>query len=191
MIKKIFGFVDSIKNGYAVIKCDKIGYQVFFNEVSLGNLVKKENGEIEIYTYTYVREDQLSLFGFLEESELDMFEMLISISGIGPKAALGILNIADPKTIKTAIVSEDCSILTKVSGIGKKTAERVVLELKNKIDQLPDVDSEEIQVDQEVIEALLAMGYSISEAREAVKIVPRDIEDVSDKIKFALKAMRK
>lgn len=191
MIKKIYGQVDSIEKGYAIIRAEKIGYQVFFNEVSLGRLTKEEKDELELFIHTYVREDQISLFGFLEKEEIEIFELLISISGIGPKAALGILNIADPKMIKSAIINEDPSILTKVSGVGKKTAERVILELQNKIEELPQADSQKVQAEQEVIDALLSMGYSISEAREAAGNVPKQVKDVSEKIKEALKSMKK
>ncbi len=183
--------MDYIGKNYAVVKTGKIGYQVFLNEVSLGKLAAEKSGELEVFTYTYVREDQLSLFGFLSEGELDMFEMLLSINGIGPRAALGILNIADPKMIRSAISKGDSSILTKVSGVGKKTAERVVMELQNKIEEMPEAESQEAQSDQDVVDALLSMGYSISEARQAAGSVPKKIEDVSERIREALKAMKK
>ncbi len=191
MIRKIYGEVDYVGKNYAVVETGKIGYQVFFNEVSLGKLAADKNKEFEIFTYTYVREDQLSLFGFLSKEELEMFELLLSINGIGPRAALGILNIADPKMIRSAISKGDSSILTKVSGVGKKTAERVVMELQNKIEEMPEAESQEAQSDQDVVDALLSMGYSISEARQAAGSVPKKIEDVSERIREALKAMKK
>ena len=120
-----------------------------------------------------------------------MFEQLISISGIGPKAAMGILSIATPKTIKTAILNEDPSILTKVSGIGKKTADRVILELKNKVADISTGDKEEATVDVDAIEALMTMGYSNAEARDALKAVPADVRDVGARVKAALKNLGK
>ena len=118
-----------------------------------------------------------------------MFELLISISGIGPKAGMGILSIATPKTIKTAILNEDPSILTKVSGIGKKTAERVILELQNKVADISVGDKEEATVDVDAIEALIMMGYTNSEARDALKIVPLDVKDVGQRVKMALRKL--
>jgi Holliday junction DNA helicase RuvA len=133
----------------------------------------------------------LALYGFLALEELEMFELLISISGIGPKAATGILSIATPKTIKTAILNEDPSILTKVSGIGKKTAERVILELKNKVADISTGEKEEVAIDSDAIEALVSMGYTASEARDALKSVPQDVRDVGQRVKMALRAIGK
>ena len=109
-----------------------IGYRVYMSDVNMGRIAKQR--EVELFIHTHVREDQISLYGFQSQDELGVFEMLLSISGIGPKAALGILAIASPATIKNAIVEGDSSMLTRVSGVGKKTAERVILELKNKIE---------------------------------------------------------
>ena len=118
MIGKLMGKIDLIRDNYAIIGVGGVGYKVQLSKVALGRLAKQQ--EAEVFVYTYVREDQLGLFGFLNIEELEMFELLISISGIGPKAALGILTIASPKAIKTAITKEDPSILTRVSGVGKK-----------------------------------------------------------------------
>jgi len=189
MIGKIIGKVDLIQNNYVVVDVNGVGYQIFMTETALGQASQQK--EVELFIHTYVREDQISLFGFFSQKELMMFELLISISGIGPKAALGILTIASPDTIKTAILNGNASILTRVSGVGKKTAERVILELSNKIGDLPLARQQEAQTDQEVLEALMAMGYSVSEAREALKAVPSKTKDVSEKIKIALKAMKK
>ncbi|MFW5884682.1 MAG: Holliday junction branch migration protein RuvA [Patescibacteria group bacterium] len=189
MIGKLKGSVDYIRNGYAVVDVKGVGYKVQLSEMSLGKV--SAGTEAEIFTYTYVREDQLALFGFLSWEELEIFELLISVSGIGPKAGLSILNIASPNAIKTAIINQDVSILTRVSGVGKKTAERVVLELQNKIEDLPDSVQQESRGEQEVLEALMAMGYSTTEAREAAKAVSKENGDVSEKIKMALKSMKK
>jgi Holliday junction DNA helicase RuvA len=133
----------------------------------------------------------LSLYGFLTLEELEMFELLISISGIGPKAAIGILTIAEPKTIRAAVLSGDSSILTRVSGVGKKTAERVILELKNRIAELPGEDQGTARADSEAIEALVSLGYSATQAREALKSVPEKVKDVSERVREALKFLGK
>ncbi|MBU2028484.1 Holliday junction branch migration protein RuvA [Patescibacteria group bacterium] len=189
MLAKIKGKIEYIKSGYAVIGVGGLGYKVFSTPYILGKIAGQE--EAEFFLHTHVREDVLALYGFLAQEELDMFELLISISGIGPKAGLGILCIASPKTIKTAILNEDSSILTKVSGIGKKTAERVILELKNKVADISIGDKEEAVVDSDAIEALSGMGYSVTEARDILKSAPKDIKDVGERIKWALRNLGK
>jgi len=189
MISKLRGIIEYLKDNYAVVDVSGVGYKVFVTDYTFGKLAGKK--EVNLHIYTYVREDALALYGFLDMEEKEMFELLISISGIGPKAAMGILSIADSKTIRTAILNEDSSILTKVSGVGKKTAERVILELKNKVANLTESEKETASMDSEAIEALAALGYSISEAREALKSVPANIESVEEKIKAALKSLGK
>jgi holliday junction DNA helicase RuvA len=189
MIAKITGKVAFFRNNYVVVDVAGIGYKVFVTDFTMGKIAGKN--EIEVYTHTYVREDTLSLYGFLALEELEMFELLISISGIGPKAALGILSIAEPKTIRTAVISGDSSILTRVSGVGKKTAERVILELKNRITEVPGEDQGAALADSESIEALTSLGYSVSQAREALKLVPENVKDVSQRVRAALKSLGK
>lgn len=190
MIGKLKGKIDLIRDDYLFLDVNGVGYRVYASDVTLGRVAKKE--EVELFIHTNVKEDHIKLYGFETMEELTLFEMLLSISGVGPKAGLGILTIASPGTIRNAIAKEDSSILTRVSGIGKKTAERVILELKSKIDDLPGKSTEkEAVMDQEVVDALIAMGYSASEAREALKAVPKEIEEISEKIKLALKAMKK
>jgi Holliday junction DNA helicase RuvA len=155
----------------------------------MGKIAGKK--ELELYTHTYVREDTFALYGFIILDELEMFELLISISGIGPKAAIGILSIAEPKTIRAAVISGDSSILTRVSGVGKKTAERVILELKNRIEELPGEDQGAAKADSEAIEALASLGYSVSQSREALKSVPEKVKDVSERVRAALKNLGK
>lgn len=189
MIAKIKGKIEYLKNGYAVVSVGNIGYKVFVSAYAFGKMASAK--DVELFIHTYVREDTLALYGFLTREELDMFELLISISGIGPKAALGILSIASPKEIHTAIASEDSSILTRVSGVGKKTAERVILELKNKIPVISGEEGKEVMADKDAIEALTSMGYSVTEAREALKLVSKDVEDIGEKVKAALKNLGK
>ena len=189
MIGKLTGQVVLARKNYIILDVVGVGYKVFLNEVNVGKISQKQTAEV--FIFTHVREDQISLFGFLSLEELEMFELLNSVSGIGPKAAMNILNIAEPRTIKSAILNKESSILTKVSGVGKKTAERVILELQNKVEDLPETERAEAGGQQEVIEVLMTMGYSAFEAREAVKMIPKEVEDVSEKIKLALRSMRK
>lgn len=189
MIAKLKGKIEYVKDNYAVVDVNNIGYKVYLSAYTFGKVASIKDAEF--FIHTYVREDTLALYGFLALEELEMFELLISISGIGPKASLGILSIATPKTIKTAILNEDPSILTKVSGIGKKTAERVILELKNKVADISTGDKEEVAIDTDAIEALVSMGYTVTEARDALKAVSTDIKDVGERIKVALKNLGK
>ncbi|MEA1925631.1 MAG: Holliday junction branch migration protein RuvA [Patescibacteria group bacterium] len=189
MIGKLKGKIDLIRNGFILLDVQGIGYRVYATDVALGKLARKDDAEL--YIHTNVKEDSITLYGFETLDELEIFELLLSISGVGPKSGLGILTIASPGTIRNAIIQEDSSILTRVSGIGKKTAERVILELKSKVDELPGKGTEaEATIDQEVIEALITMGYSAAEAREALKAVSKNAKEISEKIKLALKAMK-
>ena len=192
MIRKLTGKLDSVGVGFVVLEIGGIGYKVFTSEVTMGHLSGLSSNETAtLFTYTHVREDQLALYGFETVEELDLFELLISISGVGPKATINILSIATPAIIKNAILKNDITPLTKVSGIGKKTAERIVLELQNKVERISIDQQKEAESGQEVIEALMAMGYSVVEAREAIKQIPDEVENESERIRLALKAMRK
>jgi len=175
---------------FIIVKPNNIGFKVFI----LSNL-NIENDEIELFTHLNVREDALTLYGFSNYKELELFELLISISGIGPKAGLGILSLADPETIKVAIAKGDASILTRVSGIGKKTAERVILELRNKF-SVADANSleeksKEISDQTDAIDALVSLGYNTSEAKRVLSEIPSEVKDIGERIKMALKRLGK
>ncbi|MFZ2153949.1 MAG: Holliday junction branch migration protein RuvA [Candidatus Moraniibacteriota bacterium] len=187
MIAKLTGKIEYSKDKWIIVDVSGVGYKVYLTDFALGKLAGSEEGSF--YIFTYVREDILALYGFVNLEEKEMFELLISISGIGPKAAMGILSVADPISIRTAILNNDATILTKVSGVGKKTAERVILELQNKVADMPLADRREALADSETIEALMIMGYSAFQAREALKKAPAELESVEEKIKFALREL--
>ncbi|MDO8565785.1 MAG: Holliday junction branch migration protein RuvA [Candidatus Moranbacteria bacterium] len=189
MIAQLEGKIAGMRGNAVILQVGGIGYLVFVSSYTLGKVASQE--QVFLHIHTHVREDQFSLYGFLNEEELTMFELLISISGIGPKMALSILSIADVNTIRTAIVNKDPSILTRVSGVGKKTAERVIVELQNKVDAVGVEDQASALRGQDTIEALTSMGYSITEAREALKLVPAEVTDVSKRIRQALKNLGK
>lgn len=190
MIGQLRGKVELMKSGYVILMVQGVGYKVFVSTYAFGKLAAADE-DVLLFIHTHVREDALVLYGFLDEEELAMFELLISISGIGPKVALSILSIADTKTIRTAIVNKDPSILTRVSGVGKKTAERVIIELQNKVDAVGVEDQATALSGQEAIEALTSLGYSVSEAREALKSVPAEATSVSARVRLALKSLGK
>jgi len=190
MISKLTGAVAEKDSNYLIIEVGGIGYKV---NVSPDVVAKaKEKEEISLFTYLAVRENSLDLYGFLEKGELVFFELLVSVSGIGPKGALGVLSQATPIQLETSITTGDCSILTKVSGIGEKTAERIILELKNKIGKISSLQgtaSKTSNVDVETIEALLALGYSQRDAQEALREIGSKTKNVNEKIKRALKIL--
>lgn len=189
MIRALEGTLGSIHPNYAILFVGGVGYQVYASPYTLGKLTGQS--EVSLHIHTHVREDQFNLYGFLTEDELSMFELLISVSGIGPKVALGILAIAEPKTIRTAILHKDPSILTRVSGVGKKTAEKVIVELQNKVSSTDVADQAGALAEQESIEALTALGYSVTESREALKSVSTDVTNVGERLKQALRSLGK
>ncbi|MEI7749625.1 MAG: Holliday junction branch migration protein RuvA [Candidatus Moraniibacteriota bacterium] len=189
MIAWITGKNRGIRNGSIIVEVGGIGYKVSVSAYVLGKVAGTE--EVSFHIHTHVREDVLALYGFLSEDELTVFEALISVSGIGPKAALGILSIADTDTIRTAIVQKDPSLLTQVSGVGKKTAERVIVELQNKVAAPTNAGGRATTADGDAIEALLSLGYKVSEARDALKAVPEGVKDVGEKVRAALRLLGK
>ena len=186
MISYLRGKVNLISPSCIIIDVNGIGYKVFVSPRSIANLLKGEN--IEIYTHHQVSENDQRLFGFLDYSDLVFFEKLISISGSGPKTGLGILSASSASQIENAIMSGDVNSLTKISGIGRKTAERIVLELKGKLTGVATLES---SVDGDIIEALESLGYSEQVAREAVKAISDEITDSGQRLKEALRKLAK
>lgn len=189
MIAKLTGTIDFLRDSYLVLDVSGVGYKVFVTAHTMGKLAGRTNATLHIHTY--VREDILALYGFVDFEELEMFELLISISGIGPKAALSILSIADPKTVCAAVLNDDATILTRVSGVGKKIAQRVILELKNKIPNMSLGEKTQVVSDSDALEALVTMGYSVTQARETLKEISPGITDVGERVKLALKNLGK
>ncbi len=188
MIGSIRGKISHKSSNYIILETSGVGYKVFMPQVLL--LTLKLNQDLSLVIHTYVREDQITLYGFQTLPELEFFELLLTVSGVGPKSALGIMSLASLEMIKSAIVSEDPTVFTKVSGIGRKTAERVIVELKEKLKS----ESQNQPVAREhsdAMDALVSLGYSQQEARTALKNVPKEITDLQMKIKFALKGLHK
>lgn len=179
MIGSVKGRVAELANEYCLIETPGgVGYRIFMPSANLAAL--SIGSEVRVYTYTSVREDAILLFGFLSKQYYDLFVLLIGISGVGPKVALGILSAVKPDDFYMAVENRDMKALTKLPGIGKKTAERLLLELKDKIsggsDVIDAVFYPQSDVPQnavgEAMEALQALGYSNSEIVPALKTVP-------------------
>ena len=191
MYSYIKGTIEELYLDHIVIDNNNIGYRInvssnTLKDLQLGNMAK-------IYTKLIVREDDMSLCGFSTKEELHMFELLTSVSKIGPKVGLGILSFASPKQLGAYIISEDITKMSKAPGVGKKTAERIILELKDKIDK-QNIEFEPTLLTQtpiavsqdEAVDALVALGYSTSEAKEAVDKCKKTGLNTEDIIKKSL-----
>ncbi len=185
MIGSIKGQITLKTDKYIIVETAGVGYKINVSPDTLSNL-KKYTKEILFWIHTHVREDILDLYGFLNREELEFFEMLINVSGIGPKGALNILGIASIDVLKQAIGTGDTAYLTKISGIGRKTAEKIVIELRDKMGG--EKAGTSLQEELDALEALKSLGYSQNEAREALKKVS-PLVDTNSKIREALKVL--
>lgn len=203
MIAFLRGEVADITEGSVVLDVNGVGYEVFVP----GQLISMLDGigqDLKLYTYMQVREDAVVLFGFLTKDDLQMFKMLIGVNGVGPKAGLGILSALGADDLRFAILADDAKRISKAPGIGAKTAQKIILELKDKLD-LEDAFEKKLasdklspevsaaagsQVVQDAVQALVALGYGSTEALKVVRSVkPTDDMDVEDILKEALKRM--
>ena len=202
MIAYLKGTLEEIGNDYIVVDVNNIGYQV---KVSLRVIegLPGIGSSIKIHTYTYVREDVIALYGFLTKDDLQMFLLLLGVNGVGPKGALGILSVFSAQELRLAIISQDSKTIAKAPGIGAKTAQRMLIDLKDKVsveetfEKMGMEDAGTVSVKAEnsgarsdAIEALTALGYSASESMKAVNAVEITEDMSSDAIlKAALKHM--
>lgn len=194
MIGKLSGtFGGTTEGGVALIEVQGVGYAVRVPLATLEELRAAKQKTVSLFIHTAVREDAIDLYGFKTAEELAFFRQLTSVKGVGPKTAIGILNVADVKTLTRSIARGDASALTKVFGIGKKSAERIVVELRDKLADEANKRGEKGTPgggeEVEVIEALMALGYSASEAREALKKVAPPVSGVHNRLAAALKLL--
>lgn len=189
MISLLKGKIELKTEKFAIIDVNGVGYRVFCASSVLA--VMNTGEEIRLFCHLHVREDALELYGFLTKEELDFFELLISISGVGPKVALGILSIAPVGKIKEAIAGDKEEFLTRVSGIGAKIAKKVILELKDKLPRISDGTKAELGEEIEAIDALVGLGYREREAGEVVRKITKDIKGTENMVREALKYLGK
>ncbi|MDF2523424.1 MAG: Holliday junction branch migration protein RuvA [Clostridiales bacterium] len=186
-------------NDYVVVEANGIGYKIITALSTIDNIGSVGN-EVKIYTYLYVREDIMNLYGFLTQEELGMFELLISVSGVGPKAAISILSTVSPSKFGLAIITDDAKTLTKAQGVGNKVAQRIILELKDKIKKeqlvaLNTMGQAEASSNmgnskiQEAVSALMALGYTPFEANKAISAVYSEDAELESIIKAALRSL--
>lgn len=199
MIGFIRGIVEEVEDGSLIIERGGIGFQVFVPGGVLGEQYRVGD-EVKVYTYLHVKEDLMQLYGFLTKDDLNVFKLLINVNGIGPKAAVGVLSGITADELRFAVLSDDTATLSKAPGIGKKTAQKMILELKDKFSledafeqKLSNVQERNLgETDQDVakeaVQALVALGYSNTEALQAVrKVEMREDMDTESILKAALK----
>lgn len=188
MIASLEGKLESLGDCWAVIKVSGIGMQVFIPTTTLSGL-GSIGSDVKVYTHLHIREDNITLYGFTSSNELELFKILINVTGLGPRMALAMLSTMDTEQLVLAIASGNADLLTSIPGIGNKMANRLVLELKDKIGvSLVSTPTVELaQVNADVLAALTVLGYSASEATRALANLPRDQElNLEDKVKLAL-----
>ncbi len=176
---------------YAVVEANGVGYKIITTQSSLNNV---KDGEVTFYTYLYVREDIFDLYGFSTTEERSAFELLISVSGVGPKAATAILSCVTASELAVAIVTNQPKAITAAQGVGNKMAQKIILELKDKIKNQDIVASSysaaPVSPEDDAVNALVALGYNQAEIITALRDVPREYS-VEEKIKYGLKNLMK
>jgi Holliday junction DNA helicase RuvA len=189
MIARLEGKIVYTAEKFVVVDVHGVGYKVYSTTDTIA-LCTEDMG-VTFWIYTAVRENALDLYGFSTIEELSFFELLLDVSGIGPKSALSIIALASIDTLKRAIATGDTSYLNKVSGIGKKTAEKIVIELRDKLQAFKSegTTSTTLRAESDVVEALKSLGYSQNEARDALKQVSTTTEGTNARIKEALKIL--
>jgi Holliday junction DNA helicase RuvA len=190
MISSLEGKIALKAEKYAIIETGGIGFRVFCSEKTLSK-IPQTDGSVKLFTYLSVKENGWDLFGFLTFEELEFFELLITIPGIGPKTAMNILGVASVADLQEAIVLGDETVLGKVSGIGKKVAQKIVLELKSKVKKISKSEGSGVAGDIEVIDALVNLGYKVYEVREVLQKLPENIRGVENRVKETLKRLGK
>lgn len=193
LFEYIIGDVVDFRDDSIILQNNNIGYRIFTSVKSKLDLNIGDRSVL-IYTELIPREDSISLYGFTTKEEIDMFNLLILVSRIGPKVGLSILSALDSNTIKAAIVAKDKETLCKAPGIGKKTAERIILELRDRIDESSIVYTTEVGLvkndnGDEAVEALLSLGYTRYEVEKSLKLLDTDDMTTEDIIKVLLKTL--
>ena len=204
MLAFLEGEIVAIEENSVILETNHIGYHIFIPSSCFDGMLR-EGESVRIHTYLQVKEDGLQLYGFLNREDLRLFKLLIGVNGIGPKAALGILSALTADELRFAVLSDDAAAIAKAPGVGKKTAQKLILELKDKLNledafeqKLSHVQDSaqnwlgesQVDVKAEAIQALVALGYSNAEAIRSVNAVPggKDM-DVEELLKASLKNM--
>ena len=191
MIASISGSVQRIEEDHLIIQVGGFGLKVWVPVTAL-EVAGAVGTAITLFTYLHWRDNEIALYGFTTQDELDLFELLLGVSGIGPRLALSIVSTLSPEVLTGAVAQDEPAVLQRVPGIGKKTAERILFHLKDRmdLDHLPGGVAIISDLDSQVIAALTSLGYSIVEAQTAVQRIPRDApRELEERIRLALSAM--
>lgn len=191
MISFLEGTIEYLGDKYAILNTGGIGYKVTLPPRVL-NIISKSEGKVKLHVHSQMnmREGTFDLYGFDKKADLDLFHLLTTVSGIGPKGALNILSSVEPSQLKIAVVNQDADYLKKVSTLGPKVAQRLVLELKGKVDHLEgETEGIDLGQDGQATEALLVLGYSQAQAKEALK--DTKAETLQERVREALKILGK
>lgn len=187
MIASLSGTVSHIGRDFLIISVGGVGLRV----AAPRNVLEDVGGigrSISLYTHLIVRETELSLYGFHSEEDLALFELLLGVNGVGPKVALAILSTLSPELLKNGILKEEAAVLQRVPGIGKKTAERIMFQLRDKLDftDLEGAAPFVSDIDADVIDILTGLGFSIVEAQAAIQTLPREVTEIDNRVQLAL-----
>jgi Holliday junction DNA helicase RuvA len=187
MIGWLEGRVIAVRPTFLILAVGGIGYKVFATKDALLRL--SPDATVSLWTHLAVRETAQDLYGFVTEEEMRFFDLLLTVSGIGPKSAMSILDIASVETLRSAISTGRAEYLTKVSGIGRKTAEKIVLELRDKVGAGAESTNATLKGDEDALEALMSLGYSANESRDALRKVGEEFTKSNDRLREALKLL--
>jgi Holliday junction DNA helicase RuvA len=188
MIARLRGVVAATGKDFVVVQVGGVGFRVFVPQTCLDNL-DGLGQEIMLFTHLHVRENELTLYGYVSEEELTLFRLLLGVSGVGPKVALSILSVLPAERLQAAIAQEDVATLARVPGIGPKTAKKLVFDLKDKV-AFAGMPAEPLAVlseaDTDLISALTTLGYSVAEVQEAIRSLPREPLPLEERVRLAL-----
>ncbi|MCA9966562.1 MAG: Holliday junction branch migration protein RuvA [Anaerolineales bacterium] len=187
MIASLSGTILKIEAASLIIGVGGVGVRVFVPRNVLEN-VGGIGRSLRLHTHLMVRETELTLYGFESEDDLQLFEILLSVNGVGPKVALSILGTLSPELLKSAVLREETAVLQRVPGIGKKTAERMMFQLRDKLDLTAATTAVSFvsDIDADVIDMLTGLGYSIVEAQSALQKLPREVGELDERLRLAL-----
>lgn len=189
MIAHISGKIAEKFNGSIIVDVSGVGYEVIVPQYEYDKAIL--DNSIKLYTYHHIREQSQELFGFSSLAAKKIFELLITVQGIGPKAGIAIMSLGDYEQVRNAIANEDSKYIQKANGVGKKSAERVIVDLKDKVGIATSYNAEEEKVNSDIsgdeaLEALVALGFNLKDAILSLKDIPEDLP-VSERVKIALK----
>lgn len=192
MIRTIYGKVGHIYKDFFVFQVGAVGFKVFAAKRTMFRLSNLGKNEVLIFCHFRLKEDGVELFGFLDEGELQLFELLVAVSGIGPKSAINIMDVASPEELLAAISEGKADLLTRASGVGRKTAERAIVELRGKVQVRESAEIiRKMSDDQDIVETLVSLGYRKDQARGALTEINKPNLTVEERLRTALKILGK